>query len=384
MSPRHWKRRWPNGVVSSARSVPPAGAAGPGGLESRLGVDRAVAVDAGDLDGGARLAVELAVAVAVLLEVAVEQCIPFSRWMSLRWTAFLKRSGSSAATTLFSASSRWPLRSFLKTLRKTQPWPWKSANCVRVSLGFRSRHVVEELRVRPQPAQRRVLGVGPLDLDHLLGRELALLGRVHQLAVGLVVPPHGAEVAVHHGGAGVDVADHALARRDRVRELVLDRMARLVLAGSSDRRWPSSRGCRTARTGPSAPASGRWRRPRGSRCSRWSGSRRGGRWCRGARAWGRTGASSGGSATPGSVRFSVPRPRWLSRLAGRPGGSSSVGMPISSGRCWPRSKMRRTLPGWLISKRGSGSSQGSTPFFTVSSTVGGGSVSTRWGVPSGP
>src|SRR5207247_6687492 len=44
---------------------------GPRGDEGRGSGDRAVAVDAVDLDGGPRLAVELAVAVAVLLEMAI-------------------------------------------------------------------------------------------------------------------------------------------------------------------------------------------------------------------------------------------------------------------------------------------------------------------------
>src|SRR6266545_262527 len=49
---------------------------GPGGDEGGGGGDRAVAVDAVDIDGGARLAVELAVAVAVLLEVAIDAVHP--------------------------------------------------------------------------------------------------------------------------------------------------------------------------------------------------------------------------------------------------------------------------------------------------------------------
>src|SRR4029453_17208042 len=48
------------------------------------------------------------------------------------------------------------------------------------------------------------------------------------MPVGLVVPPRGAQEAVGHRGAGMVVTDHALARRDRVRELVLDGMAGLV------------------------------------------------------------------------------------------------------------------------------------------------------------
>src|SRR5438552_4047596 len=57
----------------------------------------------------------------------------------------------------------------------------------------------------------------------------------------------------------------------------------------------------------------------------------------------------------GSMRFSVPSPRGLSRLSGFPGGSSRLGRPISICFSWPLSKMRRMLPGWPTSKRGSGS-----------------------------
>ena len=41
------------------------------------------------------------------------QCIPFSRWMSFRWTAFWNLSGALSGTTLPAASSRLPLRSRL-------------------------------------------------------------------------------------------------------------------------------------------------------------------------------------------------------------------------------------------------------------------------------
>ena len=60
------------GVRRRARLVPPAGAAVPEVLSVARVLNRAVAIDAIDLDGGARFAVELAVAVAVLLEVAVD------------------------------------------------------------------------------------------------------------------------------------------------------------------------------------------------------------------------------------------------------------------------------------------------------------------------
>ena len=52
-------------------------------------------------------------------------------------------------------SSRLPLRSFLKTARKTQPWPWKSANWVCLRLRVQVGDVLEEPRVGPEAAARR-------------------------------------------------------------------------------------------------------------------------------------------------------------------------------------------------------------------------------------
>ena len=101
------------------------------------------------------------------------QCMPFSRWMSSWCTGRPSRFDSAwskaacweaaalrvryrslsstgictaaiiaAVDSSWTGSPRWssslPCRSFLKTARKTQPWPWKSANCVCLAFGFRS------------------------------------------------------------------------------------------------------------------------------------------------------------------------------------------------------------------------------------------------------
>ena len=105
---------------------------------------------------------------------------------------------------------------------------------------------------------------------------MLLLRRVHQLAVGLVVPPHEAQVAVHDVGAGMDVADDALAAGNGERELVARSDGRARSWEWSGRARNSCPDCRSGHKGPNGPASDRWRRSRGRRCSRWSGSRR--RW----------------------------------------------------------------------------------------------------------
>ena len=114
----------------------------------------------------ARLAVELAVAVVVLLEVAVHalhaalevdvlevhglaaRVRPHARPPSAavrqrpagRCSSPPRRAlcDDASLTGLPCASSRLPLRSRLNTARNTQPWPWKSANCVCFSCALNS------------------------------------------------------------------------------------------------------------------------------------------------------------------------------------------------------------------------------------------------------
>ena len=55
-----------------------------------------------------------------------------------------------------------------------------------------------------------------------------LLFRIHEFAVGFLVPPGVTEIRIHKQIALMHVAVHALARRNRARELMHDRMAALV------------------------------------------------------------------------------------------------------------------------------------------------------------
>ncbi len=96
---------------------------------------------------------------------------------------------------------------------------------LRIQLG----DLLEEIQVAPQSARRGGLGVLQRCTDLLLVARVVLLLRVHELAVGLLVPPGVAEVRIHEAVALVHVTDHALAARDRGGELVLDWVAALVL-----------------------------------------------------------------------------------------------------------------------------------------------------------
>src|ERR1700691_3404822 len=57
---------------------------------------------------------------------------------------------------------------------------------------------------------------------------MALLGGPHVLAVHFVVPPGVAEISGDHIRARMNVADNALARRNRARELMTNGMAGFV------------------------------------------------------------------------------------------------------------------------------------------------------------
>src|SRR5262245_12099188 len=100
VSPETLNRRWPNGVWSDARLVPPSGAA----AADVFRVARASMVP-----WQSRQSISTALRVSPyslpLPWLSCEkwqstQCMPFSRWMSLRWSACLNLSGASGATTL--------------------------------------------------------------------------------------------------------------------------------------------------------------------------------------------------------------------------------------------------------------------------------------------
>ena len=55
-----------------------------------------------------------------------------------------------------------------------------------------------------------------------------LLLRIHEFAVGFLVPPGVTEIRIHEQISLMHVAVHALARRNRARELMHDRMSALV------------------------------------------------------------------------------------------------------------------------------------------------------------
>ncbi len=242
--------------------VPAVGAAGvrgrAAGHQRGLPVRRPVAVDALDLDGRADLALQTIVAVHVLDVVAIDAMHALfhvdvhqvdGHAVAVRRRG-LRRSGALAVLLADGLGHLDRRHQLLGRGRLDRPALAVEHLAVAVLLedgaedpavavevgelgvaGLRVQvgHALQEPRVGPQPPGRRLVGVGHLRLHELLGRRVLLLLRIHQLAVGLLVPPRIAHIRIHDRRAGVNMTHHALTRGDRAGEFMLDRVALLVL-----------------------------------------------------------------------------------------------------------------------------------------------------------
>jgi len=118
------------------------------------------------------------------------------------------------------------LRSCLKIARKTsRVRDNRELGVLKLRIQFRD--LVEKSFVAPKSARSGGLGIFHCRSDELSIRRIVLFLRIHQLAVRFLVPPGVTEIRVHEKISLMHVAVHALARRNRPRELVHDRMAAL-------------------------------------------------------------------------------------------------------------------------------------------------------------
>src|SRR5260370_9501980 len=81
----------------------------------------------------------------------------------------------------------------------------------------------------PEAAHRRALRIAFERFIALLLGWITLFYRIHLVAIDFVVPPGEAVIRRDHVRPRMNVADHALARRDGARENVLDGMAGFAL-----------------------------------------------------------------------------------------------------------------------------------------------------------
>ena len=178
-------------------------------------------------------------------------------------------------------SSNWPLRSLLEH-RAEHPAVAVEVGklgVLQLALNCSVPGSLQELRVRPQPADRAAFGIALLDGGALGVGAYACLARVHLVPVGLVVPPRQPLVGRDHVGAGVHVADHALAGGDRAGQHVLDGMPGFVLGNHRIGGLRSRRRCLPAQAAGVDAATDRWRTAHDTPCIRYCGSRPRDHWC---------------------------------------------------------------------------------------------------------
>ena len=96
------------------------------------------------------------------------------------------------------------------------------------NFGFSSATLFEKILVAPKSARGGRFRIVCVDADQLGIGRILLLFRIHEFAIGFLVPPGVTEIRIHEEIALMHVAVHALARRNRARELMDDRMAALV------------------------------------------------------------------------------------------------------------------------------------------------------------
>ena len=120
---RHWKRARPSVVRSSDKSLPPGGAAGPPRPQIGIIHRRAVAIGAGDLDRPLHLAIDVAAAVRVLAEMAIDALHPELDIDRFEMDGLFELLRVVVGDDLVAVVEQIPLRSCLKTARKFQPWP---------------------------------------------------------------------------------------------------------------------------------------------------------------------------------------------------------------------------------------------------------------------
>src|ERR1022692_4112718 len=189
-----------------------------------------MAIHAIDFDGVARFSIQFPVAVTVLLEMAIDAMHSLFQMDILQMDSLLEflRILKGNLVALFIQKI-----AFAIVLESRPENPSMTVEvcelCVlKIFVEFRRPRLLQETHVRPVAANRSALRIALLNQLLLFRTQMALLFRIHLVAIDLVIPPGIAKVRRDHVGAGVDVANNALTRRDGSGELVFDGMAGLI------------------------------------------------------------------------------------------------------------------------------------------------------------
>ena len=187
-------------------------------------------IDAVDLDGVTRLAIELAIAMAVLLEVAVDTVHPFFKMNVLQMHSLLELVGSVERDRFIAAVEQSAFAIVLEHCAENPSVTMEvgELRVLQLLVELCRACLFQKCRIRPQAPNGRTLRVPALNPVLVGGVRVSLLGRPHVFAIHFVVPPGVAKVSGNHIRSRMNVADNALARWNRTSELVANGMAVLL------------------------------------------------------------------------------------------------------------------------------------------------------------
>src|SRR5260370_18158 len=173
-----------------------------------------MAIDAVDLDGSAGLAVNFSGAVVVLCKVAIIALHPFFQMDIGEVDGFPETVGILEGDLLSVLVQPVPFAVVIQHRAENPAVAVKIGELrgLQLLIEFGAAHVLKEFFVVPEAANDGALRIAFERLIALLLRRIALLFRIHLVTIDFVVPPSEAEIRGNHVRAGMDVADHALAR----------------------------------------------------------------------------------------------------------------------------------------------------------------------------
>src|SRR6267143_4310448 len=198
--------------------------------QRRLLPNRAVTIDAINFDGCSRLPVDFPVTVIVLREVAIIALHALFKMDVRKMNGLAEAIGIIKCDLLAVLVQPVPFSIVVENSPENPAVPMKICELCGLQLlvEFLAPNFLQELFVTPEPPDRRTFRVAFERLVALLLRGIALLLRIHLVAVDLVVPPGQPEIRRDHVRARMNVANHALARLNRARECVFAGMASLI------------------------------------------------------------------------------------------------------------------------------------------------------------
>src|SRR5271155_1043063 len=190
-----------------------------------------MAIHAINFNGVARFSVEFSIAVTVLFEMAVNTMHSLFQMDVLQVDSLFELVRIIERNLVVLSIQKISFAIVLESLPENPSVAMEvfELSVLEVFVEFRRPRLLEEVHVGPVAANRSPLRIPLLDRLLLLRTGMALFFGIHLVAIGLVIPPDVAVIRRDHVGAGMDVANDALTRRNGSSELMFEGMSGLIL-----------------------------------------------------------------------------------------------------------------------------------------------------------